>query len=236
MYKLLLAAFYSYSMLLAEGASLEKRQNGNLPMDCSALVLEVNVTTTSCPSLIVFESLVDAIVNPASPEWNTRQNREWLNDVLDDFCTTDCLNYTVEYYSQNCSGPNEDLINLYQNYYCASRDTSGQYCLLETMNYLAETTAYLDLVLQCTRTSRRDESCSPVCMEVLEGFQNELGCCTANVFNTTGGELALLESYFENCDISLMPADMCSGARESTAVSLLLLIVSLSLPYFSFII
>ena len=148
MFKFILAALCCYSTLPVESAGPSKRQSAG-PKDCSALVLEVNVTSTACPSLSALSLSVDAVANQLYPQWNTPQGRDWLENTLDDFCTTDCLTYTVEYYSQNCSGPNEDMINLYQNYYCGSSDTTGQYCLLEFMNYFADTTTILDAVLQC---------------------------------------------------------------------------------------
>ena len=225
-------------MLLAEGTSPEKRQS-NPPVDCSALILEMNVTTTTCPQLSAFMSSVDEVTDPSSPEWNTRQNREWLEDTLNDFCTSDCLSYTVEYYSQqNCTWPSEygmGLINLYQNYYCGSSNKTGQYCLVEIMEYMADTTAFLDLALQCPSTE--DMTCSPVCLEVLEGYQEELGCCAVNLFNTTASPFTYpytgFEAIFERCGLSLMPADVCSGALRNTIVSPLLLFLVTTLSVFS---
>ena len=232
MYTLLsLVALSCYSIFMAaNGASAERRQS-NSPVDCSALVLEVNVTTTTCPQLGAFQSAVDAITTPGFPQWNTGQNRDWLEDTLNDFCTTDCLEYTLEYYSQNCSGWPEgfanSLINLYQDYYCGSR--SGQYCLVEIMDYLADTTIILDWALQCST----DEIylCSPPCMEVLEGFQNELGCCAVNLFNNTQTSFPF-ENDFQRCGLSLNPSDMCSGAQQKNIGSLLLLFVAVSLSTF----
>ena len=220
-------------MLIADGASAERRQT-NLPIDCSPLVLEVNVTTTTCPNLIEFPIEIDLITNPFSPQWNTDLNRDWLQGTLDDFCTTDCLNYTVRYYSQDCDwaiivDPN-DLINLYQNYFCGSNN--GKYCLVEMMEYLEDTAALLDGLLHCTN----DETCSPDCKEALEDVQNELGCCAVNLFNTTTGSqgvYALYEAFFEDCELSLNPAEMCSGALQIATASLnLLLFVAVSLSTF----
>ena len=239
MYTFLLAALCCYSMLPVESAGPSKKQS-DLPKDCSALVLEVNLTSTPCPSLSAFSVLVNAVVNPADPEWNTPQNRDWLENTLDDFCTTDCLTYTVEYYLQNCSGgPNEDLINLYQNYYCGSNTSDTHvYCLVAAMNYMADTTSFLDTVLQCSAYINADnfDFCSPACTEVLQDIQNELGCCAVNLFNTTtDSPFAELEAAFERCGLSLIPADMCSGVIGTTIISLLLLPLATSLSLLCFI-
>ena len=130
----------------ADGASAERRQ-ANLPIDCSPLVLEVNVTTTTCPNLQELSFTIVIIASPFSPEWNTDANRDWLEDTLDDFCTTDCLNYTMRYYSQDCAGwafneESNSMMNLYQNYICGSRNR--EYCLVEMMEYYDDTAVVLD--------------------------------------------------------------------------------------------
>ena len=219
---------FCYSMLLAEGASAGRRQT-NLPIDCSALVLEVNVTTTTCPELGAFTSTVDQITNPVDPEWNTGRTRDWLGDTLDDFCTTDCLDYTVQYFSQDCGWSQEYanyLISLYQNYYCGSSNT---YCLVEVMDYYDDITTILDVELQCA--SYDNKFCSPACMELLEDSKNELGCCAVNLFNSTTTSQFPFAYLFERCGISLSQADMCSGALHTIA-TLLLLFVAVSLSTF----
>ena len=231
MYTLLpIVALSCYSMLLADGASAERRHPG-LPIDCSPLVLEVNVTTNTCPNLNEFSSQVVLISSPFSPQWNTHVNRDWLQDTLDDFCTTDCLNYTVQYYSQDCDWTNQDpntSINLYQNYLCGSRN--GRYCIVEMMEHYADTTTFLDQLLHCNE-AYKDEACSPACMEELEGLQNDLGCCAVNLFNTTQSQYPG-EDLFERCGLSLNPADFCSGALQTNIASLLLLFVAVSLSTF----
>ena len=228
MYTLLALSCY-FILLGADGASAERRQT-NLPVDCSALVLEVNVTSTTCPQLGAFQSAVNVIATPGSPQWNTGQNRDWLEDTLNDFCTSDCLDYVVEYYSQDCSWSEElanYYINLYQNYFCGS---SGQYCLVKVMDYLADDTVNLDLMLHCT--TNEEKFCSQPCMEVLEGFQNELGCCVVNLFNNTMQTQFLFENYFQRCGLSLNPSDICSGALQNNIASLLLLLAAVSLSTF----
>ena len=231
MYTLLsLVALSCYSMLRADGASVERRQ-GNSPMDCSALVLEVNVTTTTCPDLSTFRSLVDLVASPADPEWNTGQTRDWLEDTLNDFCTTDCLSYTLQYYSQNCGWPDGfamSTMNLYQNYYCGS--SAGQYCLVEIMEYMADPTTILDFALQCN--TDEEKFCSPLCMEALQDLQNDLGCCAVNLFNTSQTQFPY-EGAFETCGLSLNPANMCSGALQKNIINFLLLVVATSLSMFS---
>ena len=233
MYPLLpiVALMSCYSVLLADGAGAERRQT-NLPIDCSPLVLEVNVTTTTCPNLNELSSLIVLITSPIRPEWNTDAYRDWLEDTLDDFCTTDCLNYAVQYYSQDCGWAfNEDpnsSINLYQNYFCGSRN--GEYCLVEMMEYYDDTAAVLEQMLQCNNPSNND-ICSPACMEVLEDMHTELGCCAVNLFNNTQSQYPP-ESLFERCNLSLKPSDMCSGALQTSIASLLLLLVAVSLSTF----
>ena len=227
-------ALSSYSMLQADGASTERRQ-ANLPMDCSALVLEANVTTTTCPNLNAFRTVVDLVGSPDNPEWNTIANRAWLRDTLDDFCTSDCFNYTLAYFSQNCSWTDQFAMNtmaLYRDYYCATSNMSGDYCLVEVTEYLADT-VFLDLVLQCNTAV--DDFCSPLCLGVVEGFQTELGCCAVNLFNSTVFTQFPFDLVFENCGISLDTDDMCStgGTPPTTVISLLLLIVATLLSLFS---
>ena len=172
-------------MLLAEGASAERSQS-NIPMDCSPLVLDLNVTTTTWPRLIVFRTIVDVLTSPYNPEWNTGLNRAWLQNTLDDFCPSECLDYTLEYYSQNCNWTDEYAVSkmsLYRDYYCGSNDTGGEYCLVEIMEYLADTTIFFDLFLHCTSTE--ENIYSSLCMDELEVLLNDLGCCAVNLFNTT---------------------------------------------------
>ena len=216
-------------MLQADGASAQGRQ-ADLPMDCSALVLEANVTTTTCPNLNAFRTVVDLIGSPNNPGWNTIANRAWLRDTLDDFCTSDCLNYTLEYFSQNCSWTDQFAMNimaLYRDYYCASGNVSGDYCLVAVTEYLANT-VFLDLVLQCN--SDLDDFCSPLCMGVVEGFQTQLGCCAVNLFNTTAETQCPYAFVYETCGLALNTEDMCSGAGNNNLISLLLLVVATSLP------
>ena len=233
-HRILSVVVFCYFMLLAEGAGAERRQT-NLPISCSTLVLEVNVTTTTCPGLSAFRSTVDQITNPFHPEWNTGPTRDWLEDTLDDFCTSDCLDYTVQYYSQNCGWSEEyadNWISLYQNYFCASNKTNGQYCLVEVMDYYDDTTAFLDVALQCDSTYD-DEFCSPLCMKVLEDLKNELGCCAVNLFSSTSSNQSLYELLFERCGLSLNPADICTdGAMRTSIASLLMLFVAVSLSTF----
>ena len=179
------------------------------------------------------QDTVNMITRRYLPQWNTGQNRDWLEDTLNDFCTSDCLDYLVHYYLQNWNWPDElakSQINLYQNYYCGS---SGQYCLVKFMEYFADDPVYLDFMLQCI--TRDDKFCSPLCMEVVEGFQNELGCCAVNLFNSTyphfEPELEV-ENYFQRCGLSLNLYDICSGALQNNIASLLLLFVAVSLSMF----
>ena len=78
-------------------------------------------------------------------------------------------------------------------------------------------------------------------MEVLQGIQNELGCCAANLLNATlpstypYGPFDEFKVAFERCGLPLMPADMCNGAIETTIISLLLLFVATSVSLLCFI-
>ena len=227
-----IVALSCFFMLQANGASAERRQT-NLPMDCSPLFLDVNVTTTTCPELDAFHATVGLLTSAFSPEWNTDRNRAWLQDTLDDFCTSECLDYTLKYYSQNCSWTEEygmSRMSLYRDYYCGSSNTSGEYCLVEIMEYMTDTTVFLDLVQQCS--SYDEDFCSSLCMGVLEGFLNELGCCAVNLFNTTSQTSFPYEFIYETCGLELNAADMCSGAGNNSLISLLLLVVVTSLPLF----
>ena len=119
-------------------------------------------------------------------------------------------------------------MDLYRNYYCSSSNTTGQYCLVEFMEYMDDPTTVLDLVLQC----RTDEEkfCSPPCMEALEDFRNELGCCAVNLLNTSQTQFPY-DDAFERCGLSLKTADICSGAQQKNFINLLLLVVATSLSF-----
>lgn len=222
------------TLLLVEGAGVEKRQSGSLT-SCGELQAELYINGTTCPQLYAFTDVIYLLTNPGSTAWNTADNRAWLADILDEFCTGVCLDYTIQYYNQNCSSPSPDFnmqqIIIYQNYYCGSRlsgiQKSRQYCLVESMDYIDSVT-YLDVYIQCTTASK--DFCSPMCMQELQAVQDSLGCCAVNLYNTTGTDLtAAFESFFDNCEVPLLQADQCSAALVTTAVNSLLLVVAMAL-------
>ena len=228
MYALLLVALSFSAFMSAQGINVEKRQNGILS-PCDMLEAELIASGADCPDFSNLARLADLLTDSTMPQWNTDSSRDWLSDTLDNFCTN-CLNYTVDFFSLNCSSDdveeNMQIVSLVQDYYCAS--TAGDYCLVEYMEALGEGHILsLEGQLQCELGE--DGPCSAPCMEVLLEAQESLGCCAVNVFNTSGARLSEVLPLFEACEIPLPQVDRCSGAQAVATINILLILVAMML-------
>ena len=167
---------------------------------------------------------------------NTKDNRNLVQNTLDDFCNSQCYDNTVFLYS-NCTaaGPPipsfaQSRLDLYEYVVCGRN--GGTYCAIAGIEDIANGDInQLEIELQCNT----DEHDCPrqECIDILERISENLGCCAGNLFNRSISSLSpflsiLDDEYYENCNLTL-PAP-CSGSgfvSTTPVVGGLVLFVSL---------
>ena len=165
------------------------------------------VSTQCAQAIVAFELAFTTFITPNSP---LSTDRAALSNSVDLLCGSTCYSQTRDLY--RCTNRESYFVSGI----CGRGDGgSNPQCPLAIVDRIGSNTPATPT---CGLTS-----CSSDCADTLNQIRNDLGCCAASFYNTTGSPLSPVGSRFDTCNINL-GAVCSSGAAGLIYLSATLLV------------
>lgn len=133
--------------------------------------------------------IATAVASSAGPISVEPPNRANVQTALNTLCGSTCFSQTRDFY--RCAGQEQ----YFTSAVCGKH--SGVFCFVRLIDRLGDN---MPAIPNCAVGTT---SCSSNCSTSLTQARDQLGCCAAGLYNSTGSPLAVLGRQYTTCQVNL---------------------------------